>query len=56
MAPKSSTRVNVRSAYVGERIRKFAGKTGATVTDVVGDGLRGYQPNEETLSEGHPVR
>lgn len=44
MARKSNVQVNIRSAYVRDRVRALAEETGKTVTQVVEEAVRSYRP------------
>jgi len=44
MARRNTAQLNIRSAFVRERVRDVARRTGMSATEVVEDALRGYTP------------
>ena len=56
MARRNTAQLNIRSAFVRERVRDFARRTGMSATEVVEDALRGYIPASEPQAVGTLIR
>ena len=56
MPRRNTAQLNIRSAFVRERVRDVARRTGMTATEVVEDALRGYIPAAEPQPVGSLVR
>ena len=55
MTRKSTAQVNIRSAFVRERVAQLAAETGKTMTQVVEEAVSVYRPQppvEDVLPEG----
>ena len=56
MPRRNTVQLNIRSAFVRERVRDVARRTGMTATEVVEDALRGYIPASEPQAVGTLIR
>ncbi len=56
MAPAKSTQLNIRSRFARERAAGLARATGMSVTQVVEEALRTYQPPGRASPAGRLVR
>jgi hypothetical protein len=56
MPRRNTAQLNIRSAFVREKVRDVVRRTGMTATEVVEDALRGYVPMAEPQAVGTLVR
>jgi hypothetical protein len=56
MPRRNIPQLNIRSAFVRERVRDVSRRTGMTATEVVEDALRGYIPAFEQQAVGTLIR
>jgi hypothetical protein len=52
MGKMDSIQLNIRSRFARERAARLAGETGMTVTQIVEEALRAYQPAQKAASGG----
>lgn len=56
MARQNTQQFNIRSAFVRERVREIAERTGMTATAIIEEALRAYVPPARTDPELPPER